>query len=83
VGELNGKTPSSSAPDGKIDERCPFCRGVVVVDAVKNSVSHARPTCRQFDEMDAYDFLKELRRQLTSEVLAGEVGPLRVLKNMS
>lgn len=80
MGELNGKTPSSSSPTGKIDEVCPYCRAKIVVDAKASTVSHARPTCRAFDEMDTYEFLKEVRRQLASDLLSGDVGPLRILK---
>lgn len=80
MGDLHGKTPSSSAPTGKIDEVCPYCHAKIIVDAKAQTVSHARPTCRQFDEMDTYEFLKEVRRQLAADLLSGEIGPLRAIR---
>lgn len=81
MSELHGKPPSSSPPDEeKLEELCPYCRRKIVIDPKICTVMHARPTCAKFDEMDAYEFLKEVRRQVQHEVLSGQLGPLRVIK---
>lgn len=84
MGKLNGKIGADGdVDDPKIEDECPFCQLRIVIDPEASTVTHARPTCDRFEELSANDFVAEVRRKVTEDVLSGKLGPLRVLRGGS
>lgn len=70
--------------DGVIDdELCPFCKLKIIIDAKNFTIQHARPICTKFDQLEPYQYLMAVRRQVQTDLLTGEVGPLKVIKRGS
>lgn len=82
MGRLNDKVGELVNAD-EVEDVCPFCSLRIRIDPVKSTVTHARPTCDRFEALSANEFVVEVRKKLTQDVLSGELGPLKVLKGGS
>lgn len=54
-------TGETFAVDGRVDFKCPFCAGSVIVSDNPRAVMHTMPYCKKFDEEDPLVFLRNAR----------------------
>ena len=46
---------------------CPFCGGGLAVGKNPDSIMHTMPFCKEFDQLEALDFVTAVRRKLQGD----------------